>query len=91
MKRIKTLSTFIAIIGLLFIAQEGNAQSIKSDTIRESRLNNLLEAIGNNEGFTVADDKALTQGRWSIFGGIGINALQAEGNDKVNNYYSEKR
>ena len=55
MKRIKTLSTFIAIIGLLFIAQEGNAQSIKSDTIRESRLSNLLEAIGNNEGFTVAD------------------------------------
>lgn len=91
MKRIKTLSTFIAIIGLLFIAQEGNAQSIKSDTIRESRLSNLLEAIGNNEGFTVADDNALTQGRWSIFGGIGINALQAEGNNKVNNLWDRRR
>ena len=91
MKSIKSLSTFIALIGLLFFTQQGYAQSIKSDTIRESRLSNLLEAIGNNEGYTVADDKALTEGRWSIFGGIGVNALQAEGNDKVNNLWDRRR
>ena len=74
-----------------FFGSEIEAQTIKTDTIRESRLDNLATVLGGTADNIIADDAALNQKNWFISLGAGINAIAAEGNDKVNNFIDRRR
>ena len=97
----RIFKTLFAVAALFFCAHNtGNqmicvgtihAQALQTDSIRESRLSNLLEAIGNNEAKVVADDAYLKSNKFSISLGVGINAIQAEGNNTVNNLWDRRR
>lgn len=81
------------LIGLvLFFANSGiNAQTIKTDTIRESRLSNFAAVLGSTADDIVADDAVLKDKRWFVAFSAGVNAIAAEGNDKVNDFYERRR
>ena len=80
------------LIGVAFIfANDIDAQTIKTDTIRESRLGNLAAILGGTSDDIVADDAALKQKNWFVSFGAGVNAIAAEGNDKVNDFIDRRR
>lgn len=90
---LKALIAFAALFCCTQIldSQQLQAQILQQDTIRESRLGALLEALGNKEAEIVADDELIEANRFSMSLGVGINAIQAEGNDNVNNVWERRR
>lgn len=79
----KTLLVF-AVFAL--ISSGIKAQIIKTDTIRESRINSLATASNDSEGSIIAnDEKTIYLKNWFVSLGIGGNSITAEGNNKVNN------
>lgn len=78
-------------VAFIFASNEIYAQAIKTDTIRESRLSNLATVLGGTTDNIVADDATINQKDWFVSFGAGINAIAAEGNDKVNNLLDRRR
>lgn len=83
--------TMLIGIAILFVNNGIDAQTIKTDTIRESRLSYLASTLGCAEDNIVADDAALKQNDWFVSFSAGVNAVAAEANDKVNNFIDRRR
>lgn len=91
MNKFSFFKALLAFTAVLFIQSQAEAQVIKTDTIRESRLSNLATALGSSTELIVADDAELNKNNWFISLGIGANAIMAEGNDKVNDFFDRRR
>lgn len=87
----KLFKTLLIGATLVLISHNAQAQEIKRDTIRESRLSSLAEAIGDSNGIIVADDATLNNQNWFVSFGIGANSIIAEGNNKINNVWDRRR
>lgn len=87
----KLFKTLLIGATLMLFSHNAQAQEIKRDTIRESRLSSLAEAIGDANDIIVADDATLNSKNWFISFGIGANTTIAEGNNKVNNVWDRRR
>ena len=91
MSNLSYFKALLAAVAFVLVSSGAMAQDVKTDTIRESRLSNLATALGSSEEFIVADDAALNAKSWFVSFGIGANAINAEGNDKVNNLLDRRR
>ncbi len=78
-------------VAFVFASNEAGAQTIKTDTIRESRLSYLAAALGSTPENIVADNATMNKKDWFVSFGAGINTIAAEGNDKVNNLLDRRR
>lgn len=68
------------------------AQVIKTDTIRGSRINSLATALNETEESVIAsDEKTIYLKNWFVSLGVGANSISAEGNNKVNNIFDRAR
>lgn len=83
--------TLLAAVAFILVSSGAKAQVIKTDTIRESRLSNLATALGNSDELIVADDAELNARNWFVSLGFGVNTINAEGNNKVNNMFDRRR
>ncbi len=91
MKNSKLLKTLLVGAALMLFSYNAHAQEIKRDTIRESRLSSLAEALGDSNNLVVADDATLNAKSWFVSFGIGANTIIAEGNNDVNNVWDRRR
>lgn len=91
MSKFTFFKALLAGFALFLAGNEVVAQTIKTDTIRESRLGNLAAILGGTSDDIVADDAALKQKNWFVSFGAGVNAIAAEGNDEVNNLLDRRR
>lgn len=90
MNNFRFFKTLLAAVAILFVSEAG-AQVIKTDTIRESRLSQFAALLGDSTELVVADDADLKASGWFVSLGAGVNAIAAEGNDKVNNFFDRRR
>lgn len=82
---------FKALLAFLFIASGIQAQVLKTETVRESRLSSLAATLGDSTNLVIADDAALNESSWFVSVGVGANSISAEGCDKVNNFLDRRR
>lgn len=83
--------TFLAVAAFMLVSSLAEAQVIKTETIRESRLSSLAAALGDSTELIVADDAALNAKSCFVSFGVGANAITAEGNNKVNDFLDRRR
>ena len=91
MNNFSFFKTLLAAVAFILVSSGAKAQVIKTDSIRESRLSDLAAVLGNSDELIVADDVALNEKSWFVSFGLGVNAINAEGNNEVNNLLDRRR
>ncbi len=91
MNNLSFFKTLLAATAFILVSSGAKAQVIKTDSIRESRLGDLAAVLGKSDELIVADDAALNEKSWFVSFGLGVNAINAEGNNKVNNLFDRRR